>query len=162
MSRFFRWITLGSVLLCLGLVPAPASARSSTKVEWTKVDLPAGDAYERAGKKLKKLLREASRKADFGKAKKVKLRAKVTELTYQQKGDILRISCTVVGRVEGTASAKSRISFGGDPNDRDGLENQVLKLVASGLVSRLAAIARTDAAKKEAAKKAAKKEAEDL
>jgi hypothetical protein len=91
------------------------------------------------------MLKEASRKVDFGKSGKVSLRAKITEYIVEKRGDVLHIRCTVVGRLEGGPSAKSRISFGGDPNDPKGLEKQVLSMVAQGVTSRLAALAKARA-----------------
>jgi hypothetical protein len=55
----------------------------------------------------------------------------------------VRLSCTVLGRLEGGPSARSRISFGASPKDRAALEKQVLRMVANGVVARLAEIART-------------------
>ena len=93
------------------------------------------------------LLEQAARKANFGKkAKSVTLSARVVELKTEQRGDILRVSCTMMGRVVGAAGAKSRISFGGSPASRGDLEKQVLTMVANGLVARLAQIARAEEA----------------
>jgi hypothetical protein len=146
MRRVSRTITCLALAALFVLAPAErAFARGRATVEWTQVVAPAttekkeGDRLARA---LRGLLKEASRKSDFGKAGKVALRARITEYIVEKKGDVLRIRCTVVGRLEGGASAKSRISYGGDPNDPKGLEKQVLAMVAQGVTSRLAAIAR--------------------
>jgi hypothetical protein len=105
---------------------------------------------------LRGLLTQAAKKADFGDAKSVKLSARVIDFTSVKKGDILQVSCTIVGRVAGGQSARSRISFGGSPKEREQLEKQVLSMVSNGLVTRLAEIARTQAARENAAKEAAK------
>jgi hypothetical protein len=142
------------VLVVLAALPVPraAEARSNADVEWTRVDVrPTTKDGARLAKNLHQLLREASRKADFGKTGKVLLRARIAEYVVEQKGDVLRIRCTVIGRLEGGPSAKSRIAFGGDPKDPKALETQVLKMVAAGLTGRLAALAKArETAKKKA------------
>lgn len=141
-----RRMTRLAVALALALATlAPvqnAFARGGAQVEWTRVDAKAGKDGERLARVLKGILKEASRKADFGKSGKVSVRARITEYVVEKRGDVLRIRCTVVGRLEGGPSAKSRISFGGDPNDPKGLEKQVLTMVAQGVTSRLASIAK--------------------
>jgi len=158
MSRISR--TLAGLLLgTLVTLAAPAStalARTPTAVDWTRVDAPPGDDADRLAKSLKGALKDASRKADFGKTRKVALRARITEYVVEKRGDVLRIRVAVVGRIVGGPSAKSRISFGGDPRDPKALEKQVLTMVANGVVSRLAALVRDQ----EAAKKRAEEDGE--
>jgi hypothetical protein len=48
----------------------------------------------------------------------------------------------VVGRIEGGPSARSRIRLGGRPSERKKLEKDALKVVATGIVTRLAELAR--------------------
>jgi hypothetical protein len=130
-------------------LPNIATAGPKADVQWTKVEAPATTKDgERLAKSLQKLLKEASRKADFGKSGKVLLRARITEYVVEQRGDVMRIRCTVIGKLEGGPSAKSRIAFGGDPKDPKGLEKQVLTMVANGVTSRLAALAKTRATEK--------------
>ncbi len=151
MLRLRRMLTTLVLVTLAALATSPAAeARPKADVEWTRVDAPSTNKDgERLAKNLHQLLKEASRKADFGKTGKVRLRARITEYVVEQKGDVLRIRCTVIGRLEGGPSAKSRIAFGGDPKDPKGLEKQVLKMVAYGVTSRLAALAKA----REAAKK---------
>jgi hypothetical protein len=161
MRRVFRTIVALALAVAATLAPASdAFARPKATVEWTRVDAPEGKEGDRIARALRNLLKEASRKADFGKSGKVALRARITEYVVEKRGDVLRIRCTVIGRVVGGPSAKSRISFGGDPNDPKGLEKQVLTMVAHGVTSRLAAIARSREEAEEKKKKAAR-EAED-
>lgn len=161
MRRVSRLIVALALALTASLAPASSAfAKGKATVAWTRVDAPEGKDGDRIARTLRSLLKEASRKADFGKSGKVALRAKITEYVVEKKGDVLRIRCTVIGRVEGGPSAKSRISFGGDPNDPKALEKQVLTMVAHGVTSRLAAIARSRAEAEEKKKKAAR-DAED-
>ena len=108
--------------------------------------LGQGKDADRHGRMLKGLLAQATKKADFGKAERVVLIARLVEFTAEQRGDVLRLSCTIVGRVDGGPGARSRISYGGSPAKRAELEKQVLTMVANGVVARLAEIARTRAA----------------
>jgi hypothetical protein len=96
-------------------------------------------------KLLRQELGKAVKKVDFGKAKTVRLTARVVELTEEEHGDVLRITCTVMGRIVGGKGARSRISYGGSPDKRAELEKEVLTQVARGLVGRLAQIVRTEA-----------------
>ena len=161
MRRVSRLIVALALALSASLAPASSAfAKGKATVEWTRVDAPEGKEGDRIARTLRGLLKEATRKSDFGKSGKVALRAKITEYVVEKKGDVLRIRCTVIGRVEGGPSAKSRISFGGDPNDPKALEKQVLSMVAHGVTSRLAAIARSRAEAEEKKKKAAR-DAED-
>ena len=134
---------------------APSVAHASgTAVTWTKIDVPDTDDAATFEKSLKKLLDQAARKANFGKAKKLSLSVKVIEFTSETKGDVHRVTCSILGRIPGGPSAKSKISFGGSPADKAKLEKQVLAMVSKAVVTRLAEIVRARAAK-EAAEKAA-------
>jgi hypothetical protein len=130
------------VLIALSTPASTAFARTPTAVEWTRVEGPPGEQADRLARTLRALLKEASRKTDFGGARKVSMRARITEYSVERKGDVLRIRCSIIGRLVGGPSAKSRISFGGDPSDPRALEKQVLTMVANGVVSRLAALVR--------------------
>jgi hypothetical protein len=145
--RHRSWSWLAAVALAASMLSAPASALARPKVEWASIEVPHGDEAARRVKVLRTALEQAARKANFGKAKSVTLSAKVVEFTVERRGEILRVTCTVLGRVQGAASAKSKISFGGSPGSQVELENQVMTTVASGLVARLAQIARTQAQK---------------
>jgi hypothetical protein len=158
MNRPLRFLLAAAALACVTAgAPEPALARSKTKVEWQAIRVPEREGSDRTQKILRGFLTQAAKKADFGPAKSVKLSARVVEFTSVKKGDILQVSCTIVGRLVGGPSARSRISFGGSPAERDQLEKQVLSMVANGLVTRLAEIAKVRATRE----KAEKEEAEE-
>lgn len=144
-----------SLALALGSLALPGSARAEgrTAVTWTRIAVPEGDDAVPLEKSLKKLLDKAARKANFGKVKKLSLSVKVTTFSSEQKGDVHRVSCTIVGHIPGGPSAKSHISFGGAPADKAKLEQQVLTMVSNAVVTRLAEIVRARAAKAEKAEK---------
>ncbi|MEJ7735589.1 MAG: hypothetical protein WKG00_41180 [Polyangiaceae bacterium] len=143
MTRSLRPLLLWLLVAVATLaVPTAGHARGTTQVEWANVDAPSGPDQARLERTLRKLLVKASKKASFGgRGGKVRVSARVSELVWEDKGDVVRLSCTVVGRIEGGPSAKSRISFGGAPAQRAALEKQVLEMVANGVVTRLAEIA---------------------
>jgi hypothetical protein len=146
MRRVTTWAAL--VALGIGLlaaVPPEAHARPGPKIEWVRVDVPEGQDAARRTKIFKQALVQAARHASFGKAKAVALSVRITELTVEQHDDVLRITCTAMGRIKGGPGARSKISYGGDPEKRDELERQVLTMVANGLVARLAQIVRGQA-----------------
>jgi len=147
MRRVTNWGAL--IVACLSvLAAAPPAEASSAKVTWVRVDVPDGqDDGGHLQKVLKQALNRAVRKVSFGKAKHVALTARVIEISAEEHEDVLRITCTVMGRVVGGAGARSRISFGGSPEKREELEKEVLTQVANGLVARLAQIVRTQAPK---------------
>jgi hypothetical protein len=155
MGRLSRWITAAIFgAAALSWAPREIWARPSAKVEWTRVEVPKRDDSARLEKMLRTMLKEASRKADFGKTKQVSLRARVVQFSSVQEGDVQRVSCTILGRVERGPSARSRISYGGSPLDRDKLEKEVLRMVANAVVTRLAEIVRSRADQKATAVKA--------
>lgn len=126
----------------LAAAPHVAAAHGHAHVEWTRIEVPEGEDAARIGKRLKALLIEASRKADFGAAARVEASVKVVELTWETRGDVVRMTCAIVGRLKDGPVARSKIRFGGDPAKRDELEKQVLASVSAGLVARLAQLAR--------------------
>lgn len=143
-----RWIEKGLAVAAISLSllgAAEGTAIARTKVEWSRVDVPAGESAARLGKVLRTALEQASRKANFGSAKSITLSAKIVSFNAEQRGDVVRLSCTMMGRIAGGQSARSKISFGGSPKERAELEKQVLTMVANGLVARLAQIARAQA-----------------
>jgi hypothetical protein len=135
-----------AAILAVGLAtlaaPSAASAGGKSKIEWVRVDVPQREDSARIQKLLKQALGKAAKKANFGSAKTVALSARVMEMTTEEHGDVVRITCLVMGRVVGGAGARSRISYGGSPDKRDELEKEVLTQVANGLVGRLAQIVR--------------------
>jgi hypothetical protein len=128
------------------IAPGVASARPS--VAFTRIDVRPGDDAQRLNHELRGLLTNALRKTSFGPGSpktKIALSARLVDFTEEERDGVLRIRCTMSGKIAGARGAKSKIAFGGSPMDRAKLEKQVLKMVADGLVARLAAIARADA-----------------
>jgi hypothetical protein len=117
-------------------------------VAFTRVEVRPGDDAPRLGHELRALLTQATRHASFGpggRRTKIDVTARLVEFSAEERDGVLRIRCAMTGHLVGGRGARSKISFGGSPKDRAKLEKQVLKMVADGLVARLAQIARADA-----------------
>lgn len=149
MRRLTTWAAAAVLgLAAISAAPASAHAKPRAKVEWARVEVPESPSSARIAKVLKDALKQAGKRADFGKGvKSVTLSARIVELRSEQQGDVLRVTCTIMGRVAGGAGARSKISYGGNPSKREELEKEVVTMVANGLVARLAQIVRTQAPK---------------
>lgn len=121
----------------------PREAEAAGRILWRKIVVRPGDDAKRVSERLRAALKRASRKAKWGKGSKLELSARVTRLDWETREDVLRVSCTVVARIEGGPGARSHIRLGGRPNERRQLEKQAIGIVSSGLVTRLAEIARS-------------------
>lgn len=95
-------------------------------------------------KHLRRTLRREARRVDWGAGRdnRIEYRFSVTTLRFELEDELLRVHCTAVGRLPGGRSAKSRISFGGAPSERSRLVQDVLDVVARGVMTRLAELER--------------------
>jgi len=135
-----RVICLFALLL---MCAAPATAQAKSRgVKWTKVDVPTGQYSRRVSHRLRRLLEKATKRAKWGKGDPLKLKARVTKLTWEKSEEVLRVTVTVVASIEGGKGARSHIGVGGRPRERTKLERQALKIVADGLVTRLSSLSR--------------------
>ena len=78
----------------------------------------------------------------FTRKKLSPLRFFVEELAIRNDGNVLRISCTALGRLPKGKSARSKIEYGGDPRKRTAEVKKVLEMVARGVITRLAELER--------------------
>jgi hypothetical protein len=92
-------------LATLVAAPPAAMAGGKPKVEWVRVDVPEREDSARLQKLIKQALGHAVKKANFGKAKTVALSARMVEMTVEEHGDVLHVTCMVIGRVVGGARA---------------------------------------------------------
>ncbi len=115
-----------------------------TQVEWTEVVLPDDERRSVRTAVLKAILKKESRHADWGQQPDGKLQAavKVEEFTVSRKQDVVRVTCKAVGTLGKGPAVRTHFSFGGHPNEQEKLEKTVLTLIAQGVITRLAAIAR--------------------
>lgn len=159
-ARRLRGVALAVALaLGLGVVSASSVASAKAEVFFTEVTVPEGPYAAHQTRLVRRLLGNAAKRAHFGKVKKARIRAKVTEYEEIVEGDVLTIRCSMSGRLEGGRRAKSKLAYSGKAARRADLEKKVLGIVADGLVTRLAQLAREEeAAKERKAKKAAEQE----
>ncbi len=144
-----RIIALAIALVLIALAPR-AEAR---RIRWQKIEIRKGDDATRVQKRLSRLLKNATKKAKWGRGDTVKLRARLTKLNWERHDDVLKVSVTMHARIVGGRGARSHIRIGGRPKDRAKLEKQALKIVANGLITRLSDMARTEAKKRAERKK---------
>lgn len=137
-----HWLAMPLALALTLAAPATTSWAGKPQVEWTAVDVRPGDDAKRIARQLRRELRSASKNADWGNAKKLALRARVKVLSWEEREDLVRLKLTVVARIVDGPSARSHIQLGARPKERRQLERQALRIVAEGLVTRLAEIAR--------------------
>ncbi len=137
-----RWLTLALSLALVASVTDDAHAKRKPRVVWSAVtvrpDRPDVPPI------VKKILEKEGRRADWGRRRDnpVEAAVEIRELSHVRDGDVVRVTCTAVGKIRGLGAAKSRFSYSGRPEERGKLERRVLELVARGIVTRLADIAR--------------------
>lgn len=122
-------------------------ARGKARVKWSRIDVPEGKDAARLTTLLRKMLDKAVKQTDFGDVRVMTASARIVDLRTTKDGDVLRVTCALSGKLEGGQGARSKISLGGDPNRAAELEAEVLQAVANGLVTRLAELARAQAAR---------------
>jgi hypothetical protein len=152
-------IALFAALLCCpaaatatpaGPPPTPpafaAKSRGRPDVKLDRLDFPddvRGAHYFK--KRLRRILAKETRRADWGAGRghKIEYRFAITQLKLEPTEDgVLRVRCSAVGRLPGGKSAKSSLTFGGDPKKRNKVVLQVLEIVGRGVVTRLAELER--------------------
>jgi hypothetical protein len=134
-----------AVALALALavaLAAPAARAGGSRVEWAAVQIREGDDAPRIEKKLRALLQKAAKRAQWGKGDKLRLVVHVARLDWEDHDDVARVDVKAVARIEGAAPVRTRIRMGGHTRERRRLEEQALRVVAEGVVTRLSAMAR--------------------
>lgn len=104
-------------------------------------DIPGAEGYK---KHLTAFLRKEARRVRWGASgqNRIDYRFEVTELSIRMEADVLRVTCSAVGRLPGRKTARSHLTFGGDPAHRTRVVHQVLEIVARGVLTRLAELER--------------------
>jgi hypothetical protein len=115
-----------------------------TRVEWTEVVLPDDDRRAVRTSILKAVLKKESRRVDWGQHAGGELQGvvKVVEFAVSRKEDVMRVTCTAVGKLNKGPAVRTHFSFGGHPHQQEKLEKTMLTLIAQGVITRLSAIAR--------------------
>jgi hypothetical protein len=133
---------------------SPVHARSLThdapadrgpRIQLDRLELLPSIAQNRELKAhLTRVLRRETRRADWGVGHggSIRYRFTVRELSLNEEGDVLHVTCSAFGTLPKGRTAKSRISFGGAPADKNRIVKHVLEIVARGVVTRLSALER--------------------
>lgn len=137
-------VALAFAAVLSGVVAGDAGAAARAKVVVAAVELPRNVDEPALAKWLTRVLEKEARHADFGppRDEPVVVSVDVTELSVVASSDVVRVECALTGRLAGGGTAKSRMSMGGHPKDRERLEKQVLTMLGRGVVGRLAALSR--------------------
>lgn len=131
---------------------AHAKRKVPTRVVWTSVELPEDKLQKVRENTLRNVLRKEAKDADWGEQEGARLEAsvKVVEFLVLEREDVVRVTCTAVGKLAKGPSVRTHFSLGDHPKQQAKLEKMILTLVARGLVTRLSSIARKQGQKKEA------------
>jgi len=126
---------------------SPAAAKGKSKLEIASVDFPNPGAITKDREKqitssIRRLAMQSAKNLDFG-PDKVVVTLIVRELSTSEDEGVLKVACTLIGRIKGGGSARSKIAFGGKPDKKKKIEKQVLASVTDGVMIRLAELART-------------------
>jgi hypothetical protein len=128
-------------------VAAPARAghpAAHQRVVWTDITLASRDKRPELERFLKQIIELQTRRADWGRPRQSPLEARfdVTEFSMVAGKDVVRVTCTGIGKLKGGQSVRSHFSMGGRPAGRAELERQLLTMLGRGIVNRLAEVAR--------------------
>ena len=122
----------------------PTFARKRPKVVWTEVEVPEGEHQTNRERQLRNVLKREGHRVQWGDPPDglIEASVKVTEFTIERRPDVVRVTCSAVGRLGNGSAVKTHFSFGGHPKKEAALETQMLTLVGRGVVARLASISR--------------------
>lgn len=125
--------------------PAPVEHKGRPRVRLDRLTFPDDIEGARSlARHLRFVLSRAARRADWGIGhnRRIEYRFSVKELRETVQGDVLQVHCEAVGELPGGRSARSRLSYGGDPKQRELMVKRVLEIVARGVIARLAELER--------------------
>lgn len=134
----------------LSTLALPATSFAKNRVEIARVEIPVGvsqgkERDNQVARSIRRLAHASLAHLDFGK-NKVEVTIVVKELVIEQISDeLIRVRCTLIGKLKGGGTAKSRLAFSGKPARKKQLTRQVLTAVTDGVMTRLAELARAKA-----------------
>jgi hypothetical protein len=139
-------VALGALLPgapAAGAPPVPKD-RGHPTVVLDALTLPAIEDAPRYERHLRQVLRREARRADWGvgRGRRIEYRFTLERLEAHVEGGVLRVRCEAFGRLPRGKSARSKLSYGGDPRQRRQVFEKVLEIVARGVITRLAELER--------------------
>ncbi|HLV69049.1 MAG TPA: hypothetical protein VKY73_24705 [Polyangiaceae bacterium] len=149
-----------AVLTLFALLPAPFLPRTGRadmpplvgrpagrpRIAVGRISFPPGTAHIRTyTRHLREVLRREAERVDWGagRGSTITFRFAVEKLVLTGKGNALEVHCSARGELPGARTARSRLTFGGDPRNPRRLVQRVLEIVARGVVGRLAELERS-------------------
>jgi hypothetical protein len=118
--------------------------RGRPRVELDRLDLSRAPLAAGLEKDLRSILAREARRVEWGAGRGARIvyRFRIDDLTLTVSGDVLKVTCGATGWLPKGKVAKSRLSFGGSPAERDAVVRHVLDIVARGVLTRLAELER--------------------
>ena len=100
--------------------------------------------YKRVTRVLEKALKQEARRVQWGAGRESRItyRFFLEELEVTIEHGVYKVRCTAIGRLPKGRSARSKLELGGDPRDPRKVIDQVLVIVARGVLARLADLER--------------------
>lgn len=143
--RFLRVVL--SLVLALGILlgtSAEAFAKNGT-LDITLIEFKSSVDKKDQKRIARTIRRQAHRTAkhlDFGVKGRVEVTFLVRDIQVVEEDDVVTVTCTLVGRLKGGGSARSKIRFGGKPDKNKKVERQVVTAATEGVLTRLAQLSR--------------------
>jgi hypothetical protein len=121
-----------------------ASASGTRRVIWTGVTVGSRDKRPELERFLKQVIDRQTGLTNWGvrRASPIEARLDVTEFSVARTQDVVRVTCTGVGKLKSGQAVRSHFSMGARPVGQAELERQLLTMLGRGIVNRLAEIAR--------------------
>jgi hypothetical protein len=93
---------------------------------------------------LRRVLSREARRLDWGASADsvIQYRFALQRLSFEVRQDVLTVHCSASGRLPKGLTARSQLSFSGEPARKRELVERVLTIVARGVLTRLAEIER--------------------
>jgi hypothetical protein len=100
--------------------------------------------YKRVSRVLEKVLKREARRVQWGAGRqsRIEYRFYLEELRVTVEGGVYKVHCTALGRLPKGKSARSKLVLGGDPRNPRKIIDEVLAIVARGVLARLADLER--------------------
>lgn len=100
--------------------------------------------HKRVARVLEKVLKREAHRVQWGAGRKnrIEYRFYLEELKVTVENGVYRVHCTALGRLPKGKSARSKLVLGGDPKNPRKIIDEVLVIVARGVLARLADLER--------------------
>jgi hypothetical protein len=146
-----RLTFLLSALFAIASIAFAAPAWAKAKVEVAGIEFRQSaekQAQKRVASTIRRQVARAAKHLDFGTTSKVEITFVVRDVVAVEEDGVMTITCTLLGKLKGGGSARSKIRFGGKPDARKKIERQVVTAATDGVMTRLAQLSRERAAEK--------------